>query len=95
MEINARVVGTRSRIFPCISAVLLVLLLWLAWRVLLLAFAGIMIGVLLCGVTDFVAAGRICLGDSHTRWSCLRSSSLRAALSGYGTSRCRPDKAAH
>ena len=55
MEIDARVVGTRSRIFPCISAVLLVLLLWLAWRVLLLAFADIMIGVLLCGVTDFVA----------------------------------------
>jgi len=34
---------------------LLVLLLWPAWRVLLFAFAGIIIGVLLCGVTDFVA----------------------------------------
>jgi predicted PurR-regulated permease PerM len=55
LEINTRIVRTRSRIFPCISAVSLVLLFWLAWRVLLFAFAGIIIGVLLCGVTDLIA----------------------------------------
>jgi hypothetical protein len=54
LRVNIRVVGTRIRIFLCISAPLVALLLWLALRPLFIALASIIIGVFLCGVTDFV-----------------------------------------